>query len=142
LHWDKAGTALKVYKIKGNVEGTNTFDLSDWQTGSGGVWEHWSVNNGTFITTVGTQINCILSVDEVAEIALNFYPNPVKNELYITAEKPLKSIVLLDSFGRIVIQKEASGERETSLNVSKLSSGTYFLKVQVNNAIIIKKVIK
>ncbi|EDP95247.1 T9SS type A sorting domain-containing protein [Kordia algicida OT-1] len=142
LHWDKGGMALKVYKIKGTVEGTHTFDLSDWQTGTGGTWEHWSVNNGTFVASVGTQINCILSVDELAQPTVEVYPNPVKSNLIVSAEKPIQAIELLDGFGRIVLQKDVSNVQETSLQLLKLSSGTYFLKVQVNDAIIIKKVIK
>ncbi|WP_430409182.1 T9SS type A sorting domain-containing protein [Kordia sp.] len=142
LHWDKGGVALKVYKIKGTLEGTNTFDLSDWQTGSGGVWEHWSVNNGTFVASAGTQINCILSVDELEKTTVKIYPNPVKSNLVVSAEKPIQTIELLDGFGRIVLKKEVSNMQETTLQMSKLSSGTYFLKVRINNTIILKKVIK
>ncbi|WP_298510994.1 T9SS type A sorting domain-containing protein [uncultured Kordia sp.] len=142
LDWNRGGEALKVYKVKGTTEGSNAFDLTDWRTGTGGTWEHWSVNNGTLVTQPGTQINCILSVDEVAEAALQIFPNPVKDQLSIISEKPLQTIILLDSFGRIVLQKELSNVRETTVNVAQLSSGTYFLKVQVNNTITIKKVIK
>jgi cyanophycinase-like exopeptidase len=142
LHWDRGGEAVKVYKIKGTTTGSNTFSLDDWQTGSGGTWEHWTVNNGSLVTTAGTQINCILSVDEVAEASVKIYPNPVQDKLYIAAEKPLQSLALLDSFGRTILQREVSNLLETSLQVAQLSSGTYFLKVETQNASILKKIIK
>lgn len=142
LHWYKGGEAVKVYKVKGTTTGSNAFSLTDWQTGIGGTWEHWYVNNGTLVTEAGTQINCILSVAEVNENSVKIFPNPVKNKIHITTEKRLKSITLLDGFGRVLIAKEVSNLQETTIDVSQLSSGTYFLKVQVANTTFIKKVIK
>ena len=143
LHWNRGGEALKVYRIKGNTGGTNTFDLTDWQTGSGGTWEHWNVNNGVLETTAGTVIGqCILSVDEVAENTLEVYPNPIKSQLNISSKKPIQSIELVDGLGRSIQKQEGSSEQTMSLNVSQLSSGTYFLKIRVDNTICIKKVIK
>lgn len=142
LHWNRGGEALKVYKVKGTTTGSNAFSLTDWKIGTGGTWEHWYVTNGTLVMEAGTQINCILSVDEVTENSVKIFPNPVKDKIYIATEKPLNSIILLDSFGRIVMQKEVFNLQETTIHVSQLSSGTYFLKVQVANTTFIKKVIK
>lgn len=46
LTWNHGGQALSVYKILGNPQGNNTFDLNDWQTASGGEWQSWYVVNG------------------------------------------------------------------------------------------------
>ncbi len=46
LTWNHGGQALSVYKILGNPQGNNTFDLNDWQTVSGGEWQSWYVVNG------------------------------------------------------------------------------------------------
>lgn len=46
LTWDHAGQALSVYKILGNPEGNNGFDLTDWETASGGEWQNWYVLDG------------------------------------------------------------------------------------------------
>ncbi len=46
LTWNHGGQALSVYKILGNPQGNNTFDLNDWQTVSGGEWQSWHVVNG------------------------------------------------------------------------------------------------
>jgi cyanophycinase-like exopeptidase len=47
LNWNRNQQAVKVYKVAGTQTGNNTFKLSDWKTGSGGVWQNWYVTNGT-----------------------------------------------------------------------------------------------
>lgn len=46
LTWNRSGQAVKVYKIKGDDTGNKTFNLSTWNSGNGGIWEDFSVNNG------------------------------------------------------------------------------------------------
>lgn len=46
LTWNHSGQALSVYQILGNPQGNNSFDLTDWQTASGGEWQNWYVVNG------------------------------------------------------------------------------------------------
>ncbi len=46
LTWNHGGQALSVYKILGNPQGSNSFDLNDWQTASGGEWQSWYVVSG------------------------------------------------------------------------------------------------
>lgn len=86
-----------------------------------------------------TSLVILKSNNEMMSTLISIKTNPIKNEINVFAEKPLQSIVLLDSFGRIVIQKEVLNLQETTINVSQLSSGTYFLKVQVNNSTFIEK---
>jgi cyanophycinase-like exopeptidase len=53
LTWHRDGQAVKVYKVPGTMQGSNTFDLTDWVTGTGGTWEDWSVQQGLFSTAPG-----------------------------------------------------------------------------------------
>lgn len=46
LTWDYSGEAVKVYKVPGTTDGSNTFDLNTWQNGTGGTWECWSAVDG------------------------------------------------------------------------------------------------
>ncbi|WP_339918323.1 cyanophycinase [Yeosuana marina] len=46
LTWNFDEKALKVYAVKGTNLGTNTFDLTNWNEGSGGEWLYWYVDNG------------------------------------------------------------------------------------------------
>ncbi|WP_366523574.1 T9SS type A sorting domain-containing protein [uncultured Kordia sp.] len=49
---------------------------------------------------------------------------------------------MIDVYGKLILEQETVNSQTLSLNVSKLSSKTYFLKIQINNAIRIKKVTK
>ena len=51
LSWIRNQQAVKVYKVAGTQTGANTFQLSDWKTGSGGVWQNWYVTDGTLNVT-------------------------------------------------------------------------------------------
>ncbi len=48
LTWNQTNKAFKVYNVKGTTTGANSFNLSDWQSGSGGAWQRWYVINGSF----------------------------------------------------------------------------------------------
>jgi len=61
LDWNKNGEALKIYQIPGTFSGENTFDLNDWKTGTGGTWQNWSVDNGTFNENTSLEPNCTTS---------------------------------------------------------------------------------
>jgi cyanophycinase len=47
LTWSVGQQALKVYVVPGTNSGSNGFDLGSY-TGSGGIYEYWSANNGSF----------------------------------------------------------------------------------------------
>lgn len=47
LTWNQSGQAVKVYKLKGDVTGNQTFDLNSWTSGNGGAWQDFYVVNGS-----------------------------------------------------------------------------------------------
>lgn len=53
LTWYHDGYAVKTYKVPGTMQGTNTFDLNDWLSGTGGTWEDWHIQQGVFSASVG-----------------------------------------------------------------------------------------
>ena len=46
LDWNLGAETLRVYAVSGTMDGTHTFDLTDWKTGKGGEWETWYVDHG------------------------------------------------------------------------------------------------
>ena len=78
-----------------------------------------------------------LSIIDVDELTINFYPNPTKGILNINSNAPIAKVEVYDTFGRKVL--------ETSINVLNLSNapnGIYFLRIYSESKIIVKKVIK
>lgn len=58
LTWQRNGEALKVYKVPGLMQGGNWFDLNEWESGSGGSWQHWTVQAGAFSAQPGNAVEC------------------------------------------------------------------------------------
>lgn len=84
----------------------------------------------------------ILSVKENnLENQIIIYPNPIKDILNIKTENSILSTVsIIDFQGREVLTKSTN---LNSINMSKFSSGVYFLKIKSdNNVSIFKKIIK
>ena len=65
---------------------------------------------------------------------LTIYPNPVKNVL--TIEGDFTSANIYDVFGKLVLGTDA----QKTIDVSNLSNGVYFVNINVENTITVKKI--
>jgi cyanophycinase-like exopeptidase len=138
LTWNNNGQAVKVYKVAGTTAGTNYFDLSDWQSGSGGTWENWSVVNGTFTAVGGLPVECSLNTENFTTQKTAIYPIPFQENLTIkTSENTY--ITVYDCQGREL--SKFFSEAEIILNTSNWSSGVYIVKLE-NKTITFQKIIK
>ena len=63
---------------------------------------------------------------------LNFYPNPVRNELIISSIFKVDSYQIYNVLGTLVSEGKGSGIL-TQVDMSRLNSGLYFVKVTSNN---------
>jgi cyanophycinase-like exopeptidase len=138
LTWNKNGEALTVYAVKGTTTGSNTFNLNDWETGSGGTWNYWAVNNGVLTETAGVQPDCFnLSV---SENTFNFMlsPNPVTDVLTIQSSAAIHSVKIYTVHGILV---KAISNSET-INVSDLPAGIYLVECISTKGSAINRVVK
>ena len=139
LHWNKSGEAVKVYKVPGMTTGENYFDLSDWTSGSGGSWQNWYVNNGSFTTSASVNLDCsALSVFENELETIKLFPNPFNNTITIAQNKPIIKIECFDTLGRII----PLNSNEETINTNALASGIYFFKVSKEKSFRIFKLVK
>lgn len=139
LTWNRGGEAIKVYKVPGTESGVNYFDLSDWETGSGGEWRNWSINNGVFTSAAGTNPQCTLSVSDVEIAKVKVYPNPFVDKLNIESEVEINSIQLIDILGKSI---PVNLESDNSINTTTLSTGVYFLKLNSDSAAQVIRLVK
>lgn len=79
------------------------------------------------VTVVGK-----LSVEDKFVKNLNFYPNPVRNELIISSIFKVDSYQIYNVLGTLVSEGKGSGIL-TQVDMSRLNSGLYFVKVTSNN---------
>lgn len=130
--WNRNGEAIKVYKVPGTYGGPNYFDLSDWETGSGGSWENWFIDNGNLNMEAGDNPGCgQLEVSGSDSDLMSVYPNPFKNELFLNSKLPVRDVSLFDVLGKeINIEIQDNFRIETS----SLSAGTYILKLRTENS--------
>ena len=87
----------------------------------------------TGITQIPKQINFAL------------FPNPAKS--LITVSSTIIGAVkvnyeIVDVLGKVVMQSENTGSDKFSISISDLNSGIYFLRLQVNNSVVVKKFVK
>jgi cyanophycinase-like exopeptidase len=131
LDWNRGGEAIKVYKVPGTMTGVNYFDLSDWETGSGGEWQNWSVSNGTFLTATGVNPQCsALSIEEVEMVQAEVYPNPFSDNFFVNMKGQVNSIKLYTILGKEI---NLSLDINKPIDASSLSSGMYILKLKTEN---------
>ncbi|WP_040281269.1 T9SS type A sorting domain-containing protein [Psychroserpens damuponensis] len=140
LTWDRNNEAIKVYKVPGTNTGVNYFDLSNWETGSGGQWENWSVDNGVFNTDNGTNPMCgALSVEDFELTAIKVFPNPFQNTIQIMSDKDLKEVQIIDVLGNISV---VNLNTDNTIDTSTLTSGMYFLKLKTDTVVQTLKIVK
>ena len=131
LNWNRNNEAIKVYKVPGTNNGVNYFDLSNWETGSGGSWQNWYVNNGTFLTTSGTNPECnSLSINDYARIEVTVFPNPFSKYFIISTQAKDLQFKLYDVSGKEI---PISSNQDRKIETTTLASGIYFLNVKTKD---------
>ncbi len=80
------------------------------------------------------------SINEL-NASVRFYPNPVDDKLYIETEMEVENVVVYDIYGRQQELSAISGQ-QTVIDVSKLNSGVYFVKIVTENGETVKRILK
>ena len=70
---------------------------------------------------------------------LNIFPNPVKDELCVTAESQINKVEIYNMDGKMLMQENNFAGK---MNVSSLAKGLYFVKIYINGEAAIRKMIK
>lgn len=104
LTWFRNGTAVKACRVPGTMQGVHTFDLNDWRTTtSGGEWQDWSVQQGTFSSVGGTQAaDCLTAVDDITASTGLVRLDPLSGLVLLTNFEDLLQVELSDALGRTV----------------------------------------
>ena len=129
LDWNLNQEAVKAYGVPGVSNGSNNFDLNTWETGNGGQWENWWVDQGSFQSQTSTPIDCEnFGLNEFDLVAIEIYPNPFQHEIVIKATQPIANFDLFDINGK-KIKSNPIKRNEAKINLESLTSGFYFLKL-------------
>lgn len=111
--------------------------------------ELYRVNFGDIDTTFKNkptffeyELNCEPD-DNISELTPSFelYPNPVENKLFINTEEKVNEVSVYTITGVKVYNKQCS-TNDVQLDVTKLTSGVYFIKIETNSGEITRRFIK
>jgi len=67
---------------------------------------------------------------------IKYFPNPVIDNIIFESNEPINKIVILSLDGKKVLEKDLDYEKNISLNLSNLSSGTYLFTLYNDKSII------
>ena len=97
-----------------------------------------------FVDDFKVTTNTVASADSFFANNFSMYPNPVANELNIVAKtnNTINAISIVDMNGRTVKNSNDAGMNNTSVNVSDLNAGVYFVTIETNEGTGTSKFIK
>lgn len=142
LTWAKG---LKVYKVVATSSGSKYFNISDWETGSGGSWEYWEAYNG--ILNESSTNSCVTGIlgFEKNNYSFTFYPNPVNDKLFLEISGWRKNKNLSGEIFNMEGKQMKSfsfSSNTYSVNLKDFPSGLYFLKIKNEDGMSVRKIIK
>ncbi len=98
-------------------------------------------NGGCVSETFAVQVTVVLDNEKFDRTKLNYYPNPTNNVLNIEYISNIESVEIYNTIGQLVSVQEFNSNQVT-VDMSKLSSGTYMLKLQIDGYQQLIKVMK
>lgn len=99
-------------------------------------YDNWNIQEEVIFSE-----DCTLSVNDYSQADINIYPNPIKNILYIESNEhiKIKKVTVSDILGKVILIEKNNFNQ---LNLSELKSGIILMKIETENGIITKKLIK
>ena len=95
-----------------------------------------------FVANFNVDLYTTLGVAKVEdEATFTYYPNPVNNNLTLSAQKEINNVSVYNMVGQEVFRNVPNAMTEV-VDMSSLQAGAYFVKVTIGNATKTVKVIK
>src|SRR5690606_23120583 len=103
-----------------------------------------TLTNACGTTTITKEIDCedvgIKDLD-LSKEALKLYPNPTSDKVTIenSSNYNMEYVTVLNVLGQVVYQSVPQSAMKHQFNVSSMASGLYTVRIQTNQAIVIRK---
>ncbi len=97
------------------------------------------------ITVTDPLVVCDLGVEEnELERNLNLYPNPTTGQITLvnTSAIELRNATIIDVNGRSIQALNIDSSARTTFSIDNLAQGVYFMKIEADNATIVKRIVK
>ncbi len=128
-----------------NGSGSATIDANGLltATGNGIVSVLASANDASGVSTstiITISNQTSVGINEVTVQNVTLYPNPVQGHLFIEVkDQEITSVEIIDFSGRNIL---SSNDIKSSLDVSNLVLGVYFIKIETSEGIVTKRFVK
>ncbi len=85
--------------------------------------------------------NSLLSADEFTTSNFSIYPSVADATIQISAENSIDEIAMYNVIGQEVLRQNV-GTVQSTINISSLTKGVYFVEVSINGSTAVKRIIK
>lgn len=87
-------------------------------------------------------LETVIGLSELKLPVVTIYPNPIQNQFSISLEHPTSgSIKIKNAMGQLVFSNSFNNSNKIDIDLD-VAKGTYFLQLEIDNQLIIKKIIK
>jgi hypothetical protein len=129
-------------KIAGNIANTEYVD-TDIELDVEYIWTVKTICANGESTGVDVEGGCKTGINDISTglLSVQVYPNPTRGELRVeSGELRVENVEVFDVFGKIILHSPFSILHSYDLTV--LPPGIYFVRIQTENDVIVRKVIK
>lgn len=107
----------------------------------------WNSAQPQFFKVINCTNNKIIFEEQekinVDSINIDIYPNPTSGVIQVDLNENTSGKIELYSFeGKLVFSKELNQDNQVTIDLSGFSKGVYLAKVNTNNKVVVKKIIK
>ena len=127
----------------GTTDGYVSVDFLDSITGWAGGFAFDPLTDGIYRWAGGT-----VGIGETTadQTSLNAYPNPSRDIVFLETSKTFKfnvTMSIVDVLGNVISEQTfARWSNPTTLNVSNLSQGVYFVRIRSGNEVMVKRIVR
>ena len=131
------GGSSACMQITGTTTATGNFSVAatfDVNTGLGPTSQTL-----TWFLTIGSTTG-IQTYNQASKVLVS--PNPATSELFVSSASHFGKVQIIDALGKTVLSHDANYSAQTTINISSLSKGVYFLQINDGANVTTKKFIK
>jgi len=152
LHYTVSGTEFDpvftddncgISSVINNYNGTST--LNGESLPEGNISIYWTVSdtsNNSSICSFDVLINNYLDIEDLNQSAISIYPNPTNGMINYQLEKDnIKGLSIFNTTGHLILNKSIN-KQKGSIDLSSFVKGIYILRIQTDNSILTKKIVK
>lgn len=149
LWWKLNREVVMVYRVPGTQDGSNTFDLNDWTTGTGGQWQQWWVTKRGQLNKWANGVtppNCSFLEEAEQETwnpafswneptfskSFSAFPNPGYEQINLEIDLPADQtwqVEVWNSQGQLQASWKGQGPQVIEERLSTWVNGWYYLRL-------------